>query len=1176
MKDTLEEYFNVNDTLDTLKGGNSDRQETEKKIAVAIAKTVENAAGLTTPVIQEKVEGTKSEASNSGVSLIEHNDNDNENENGNENDNGLEFSEISINELMKKLKSENSVIQTHLYFRFFELYNIDRLSKLSSKIKTHYGINSLNVSGDNSNIKMKLSNSFMDTIYFCFLSSNANRKFWNVLFDGKEYSKFLDDRFNNENYETNLEFEDLDKKLYEILFNVKNDREENSYELMLEFIYTVKKSLKSQGDISIEDFFNHLKIESVYFDRLIKNKLKLFELRIREQSGKDLKGANTTEIQFRTYIEKTLPDDISDKSVQLLFNKRVIGEFNLKENKDKFFEGLDDIVERETGIELNQLKERRDNRGNFFKYNLEFIEKYFIDYFDGFSLHNEKIYKYAVVEDSSEISSEDSETLTNSGLDSKEVETTNRKKRRLAPLDDGNKGNKDGKEKATRQYLLKLLLFAKKIGDKGLISKILGMLGKLKKGKKEGSKFGSSESLEQVELTVEQQSLYDLLKKYINDKLEFSLEQVLKLYYDIYILNDELKGLKRFAKLEDLKSQVVGLESRIRLAYPEHRHNQEQISNFVDSFVTTSKKDKYKITSEFHTLTFLICILLNVKINKDGVDGEYNWGLGIVTTEGIKGFSATDMSSVLKLCKVLYELIKKLRKANNDELFLNYFYSRHKDDNYNGWFRYEELQKFLKNCIEGKTILDCLVSQSAFITEKNESSANLAVYVALSVIHSKKSQSLLGIPKPAPPPLPIKKPAPVDKQHKKLLSSSEQTIEEIGEKNAIIESVFSIYNQLYDETSKTGLTQKGGSYDKDKLNLKEDGNYYKVNSSSIYPPFFFTGNSKFSDISSTKGKDIDKNCFGPSQKGIFSKLFNEDPNRAPMLRDKYMTVDEEICYPTLMTDPYEGQYYKFYWGFNSNQFRERKISTKEDFTKFYKLNLNDIKFAINQDNSTAEIYLSLQGETDTIEKYKGIYTKKKDGTFKTIGKYGLNFLKYTALPIVGQAKAVTDASDLYYRKKREKEEKYVEERTREASIPTSRYYAYMRRLCNLYFQQTMFDEMITIEQSMKHLVQYYQLRQSYLGIKSVIKLPSRILAPVTSSPILRSVPVTPSAPVSVPSAPVSPVTQEEFRSRSNTMNTTAETMTARERPASEVSSGSAAPTITSGFGSNTSLSIAQG
>ena len=38
-----------------------------------------------------------------------------------------------------------------------------------------------------------------------------------------------------------------------------------------------------------------------------------------------------------------------------------------------------------------------------------------------------------------------------------------------------------------------------------------------------------------------------------------------------------------------------------------------------------------------------------------------------------------------------------------------YFFSRNKEDNYNGWFRFEELNKFLTNCKVGEDILDCLV-----------------------------------------------------------------------------------------------------------------------------------------------------------------------------------------------------------------------------------------------------------------------------------------------------------------------------------------------------------------------------------------------------------------------------------------------------------------------------------
>ena len=69
--------------------------------------------------------------------------------------------------------------------------------------------------------------------------------------------------------------------------------------------------------------------------------------------------------------------------------------------------------------------------------------------------------------------------------------------------------------------------------------------------------------------------------------------------------------------MNSLKTQVEGLESRIRLAYPEHRHKPGQIKNFVDNFVMGPNKDKYTLKSEFHTLTFLICILLKLKINKE-------------------------------------------------------------------------------------------------------------------------------------------------------------------------------------------------------------------------------------------------------------------------------------------------------------------------------------------------------------------------------------------------------------------------------------------------------------------------------------------------------------------------------------------------------------------------------
>ena len=78
-----------------------------------------------------------------------------------------------------------------------------------------------------------------------------------------------------------------------------------------------------------------------------------------------------------------------------------------------------------------------------------------------------------------------------------------------------------------------------------------------------------------------------------------------------------------------------------------------------------------------------------------------------------------------------------------------------------------------------------------------------------------------------------------------------------------------------------------------------------------------------------------------------------------MLRDRYIAIDEKTCYPTLMTAPYEGKYYKFYWGFDNNQLEERSSSKEKDTIKFYKLHLNEIKFATDSDNFRDEkiIYL---------------------------------------------------------------------------------------------------------------------------------------------------------------------------------------------------------------------------
>ena len=78
---------------------------------------------------------------------------------------------------------------------------------------------------------------------------------------------------------------------------------------------------------------------------------------------------------------------------------------------------------------------------------------------------------------------------------------------------------------------------------------------------------------------------------------------------------------------------------------------------------------------------------------------------------------------------------------------------------------------------------------------------------------------------------------------------------------------------------------------------------------------------------------------------------------------------------------------------------------------------------------------------------------------------------------------------------------YDESRERDENMPTNRYLAYMKRLSNLYFQQILFNEMITIEQSIKHLIEYYELRQIYLGLKSENKTQEPVGFPTSAGEI---------------------------------------------------------------------------
>ena len=489
--------------------------------------------------------------------------------------------------------------------------------------------------------------------------------------------------------------------------------------------------------------------------------------------------------------------------------------------------------------------------------------------------------------------------------------------------------------------------------------------------------------------------------------------------------------------------------------------------------------------------------------------------------------------SVINFCKSLKKIIDtiKIISITNGTFgwFLNYFYSDNNLYNYNGWFRYQELLKFLENCTNDSEndILECLKSQNYIILtpplktastppeketekEKEKGKTHLSVYVVLSLIH--KDKDLIKIEKKNPlPPLsdqpgplgPLIKPGPPGPSG---LKESEQTIEETGNKDIIIESVLKIYNSLKVNNIQTaGALNNENTSNRLKFELNRDRDKFVSYKKNLYPPFF-------SDFIYA---DSNKNCFTDNQNGIFSKLFNEniesEADRITKLRKTFMDVHQDgsnsICYPKLMTAPYEVKHYQFKWAFDKKIINKRYLTLhNKNILIFNKLHFNDIQLY----NTYDENYFSLQNDKniENINTYKGVYTKlkAKKNKFSLPNSFGKK-----------------DSKD----------------------FPSSRYVAYMRRLCNLYFQNELFGEMITIEQSIKHLLEYYKLRQKYFGNGNGNGLKQESLSALNSRP------------------------------RSESLSTTAAAYaTAASVDASEVSNGSDASTIQPLFGNTSTISTA--
>ena len=394
MNKTLEKYFNVNDTLEPMKGG-GEQLDVSKNVAVDVSLvngsvrsvSVGNGSSDSVSVSNEigSVGGGSNEIGSSvnvnGISESSDSETESEgsvisvNEIGSdsESDSGIE---IDISQLVKDSK-KNSRIRT--YFKFFELYNLDRLLKLSDKVKNHYGIDIEELDNPrDDNLRIKLTNSFMDVIYFCFLSKKADQKFWSILFNKSELSNILGQKFNDateldiiENIE-NIKYVFENGNLHELLFDTKseNDRSIISYELILEFIYRIKQELKQElrfgnGNISLKGFFEHLKVSTAYRDILIKKQLKSLKLRVTDTNTGNAPEYSLTLEQFKS---KTLPQNISSsdsvkgKTISIIINEGVLTYYNEIKETSNVFDSIESVILNK--INLNSVILKKLNLNN--------------------------------------------------------------------------------------------------------------------------------------------------------------------------------------------------------------------------------------------------------------------------------------------------------------------------------------------------------------------------------------------------------------------------------------------------------------------------------------------------------------------------------------------------------------------------------------------------------------------------------------------------------------------------------------------------------------------------------------------------------------------------------------------------------------------------------------------
>ena len=144
--------------------------------------------------------------------------------------------------------------------------------------------------------------------------------------------------------------------LYEFLFDTRKTSgmdevyDDTSYELILEFIYRIKKELGTMSEnISLKKFFEHLNTSTAYKDILIKKQLESLQLIVADNSD-SIEVTTTYSLTLNQFYSKQLPKNISfnGKIIKIVFNGKPVFEGFFKDVN--VFESIESIILSKIGL----------------------------------------------------------------------------------------------------------------------------------------------------------------------------------------------------------------------------------------------------------------------------------------------------------------------------------------------------------------------------------------------------------------------------------------------------------------------------------------------------------------------------------------------------------------------------------------------------------------------------------------------------------------------------------------------------------------------------------------------------------------------------------------------------------------------------------------------------------